>query len=101
MSSHNFPENRKNKAMSHQETVQIQFQPHWQPGFRPRGHRFIEAALEAGLDLASACGGEGNCGQCRVMVLSGNVSRLTLDEEFILSDIEQFNGRAAGLLHPS
>ena len=78
--------------MSSQEAVQIQFQPIGKRVSVPAGTDLLEAALEAGLDLASACGGEGNCGQCRITVLDGDVSPLSLDEEFILSDIEQFNG---------
>ena len=78
--------------MSSQDAVQIQFQPIGKRVSVPAGTDLLEAALEAGLDLASACGGEGNCGQCRITVLDGDVSPLSLDEEFILSDIEQFNG---------
>ena len=78
--------------MSNQRSVQIQFQPIGKRVSVPAGTDLLEAAIEAGLDLASACGGEGNCGQCRVTVLDGSVSPLSLDEEFILSDIEQFNG---------
>lgn len=78
--------------MSLPETIQIQFQPIGKRVTVPIGTDLLEAAIEAGLDLASACGGEGNCGQCRVTVLDGAVSSLSLDEEFILSEVEQFNG---------
>ncbi len=78
--------------MSQQESVQIRFQPLGNRVSVPVGTDLYGAALEAGLDLASACGGEGNCGQCRMVVLSGKVSGLTLDEEFILSQREQFDG---------
>jgi uncharacterized 2Fe-2S/4Fe-4S cluster protein (DUF4445 family) len=78
--------------MSSQEFVQIQFQPLGNRVSIPAGTDLLEAAREAGLDLASACGGEGNCGQCRVVVLEGDVSPLTLNEEFILSKLEQFSG---------
>ncbi len=33
-----------------------------------------DAALRAGIEIASACGGEGTCGKCRVRVLSGRVT---------------------------
>ncbi len=32
-----------------------------------------DAAKRAGIEIASACGGEGTCGKCRVRVLSGQV----------------------------
>ncbi|HRV93729.1 MAG TPA: 2Fe-2S iron-sulfur cluster-binding protein, partial [Anaerolineae bacterium] len=50
--------------------------------FEPIGKRvdvapqttLLEAAQAAGIDLSSACGGIGNCGQCRVMMLEGELS---------------------------
>jgi uncharacterized 2Fe-2S/4Fe-4S cluster protein (DUF4445 family) len=78
--------------MSKQVSVQIQFQPLGKRVAVPVGRDLLEAAREAGIDLASACGGEGNCGQCRVIVLNGKTSALSLDETFILSDRERLNG---------
>ncbi len=78
--------------MSNVDTVQVQFQPIGKRVSVPAGTDLLEAALEAGLDLASVCGGEGNCGQCRIVVLNGDVSPLTLDEEFILDEMERLNG---------
>jgi uncharacterized 2Fe-2S/4Fe-4S cluster protein (DUF4445 family) len=56
------------------------------------GTSVLEAARQAGIDLASACGGEGNCGQCQVVILEGQTNPTTLDEEFILSDLERSTG---------
>jgi ferredoxin len=50
----------------------------YQVDFEPVGKRIqvvpnitlLEAAQQAGLALSSACGGVGNCGQCRVAILS-------------------------------
>jgi uncharacterized 2Fe-2S/4Fe-4S cluster protein (DUF4445 family) len=74
--------------------------PMYQVDFQPIGKRvevaadttLLEAAQEAGLALASACGGVGNCGQCRLTVLEGQVSPPTLDEKYILTEVELQNG---------
>ena len=78
--------------MNKVDAVQVQFQPIGKRVSVPAGTDLLDAAREAGLDLASVCGGEGNCGQCRIVVLDGDVSSLTLDEEFILDEMEQLNG---------
>ncbi len=77
--------------MNNRDTIRVQFQPVGKRISVPGGTDLLEAAREAGLDLASSCGGGGNCGQCRIIVLNGRVSPLTLDEEFILSAAEQLN----------
>ncbi len=56
------------------------------------GATLLEAAQEAGIALASACGGIGNCGQCRVQLLAGEVSPLTADEGFFLTAAELADG---------
>ncbi len=51
--------------------------------FQPIGRRItvsadttvFDAARDAGVDLTSACGGEGRCGLCRVEAVSGEVSQ--------------------------
>ncbi len=71
-----------------------------QVDFEPVGKRvdvapdtdLLAAAQQAGLTLASACGGVANCGQCRVKVLSGPVSPPTADETFILTEVELQGG---------
>lgn len=73
-------------------TFQVKFQPIGKRITALPDISLFEAARESGLDLASACGGEGNCGQCRVVVLSGEVSPPNLDEEFILSELELQQG---------
>ena len=37
----------------------------------PAGSKLLNALADADLLVASACGGGGTCGQCRVRVLSG------------------------------
>jgi uncharacterized 2Fe-2S/4Fe-4S cluster protein (DUF4445 family) len=68
--------------------------------FEPVGKRvevapnttLLEAAQRAGVSLASACGGAGNCGQCRVEVRAGSVSPPTGDEQVILTQPELQRG---------
>ncbi len=78
--------------MYHQETIQIQFQPIGKRIKMPVNSKLFEAARDSGIDLASACGGEGNCGQCRVVLLEGEVTPPTPDEEFTFTELELFNG---------
>lgn len=70
----------------------VQFQPIGKHVKVPSGTSLIEAARQAGIDLTSDCGGEGSCGQCQVVLLTGEVSPPNDDEEFILTDIERANG---------
>jgi len=39
----------------------------------PKGSDLLAAAIRAGLILNTACGGEGLCGKCRVIVKKGNI----------------------------
>ena len=66
--------------MTANREVTVQFQPigrrvqvDWQA-------TLLDAARQAGIALTSTCGGEGNCGQCRIQVVSGEVTPLTEDE---------------------
>ncbi|MCB9078228.1 MAG: DUF4445 domain-containing protein [Anaerolineaceae bacterium] len=69
--------------------------------FEPIGKRvevapqttLLDAAQAAGVNLSSACGGVGNCGQCRVTLLEGEISPPTEDEQYILSDVELRGGQ--------
>jgi len=51
-----------------------------------KGQTILSAAISAGVDINSSCGGDGVCGRCKVIVKSGNVvssptGRLSLDEK--------------------
>lgn len=78
--------------MKEQKTFQVQFQPFGKrvPVFA--GATVLDAARQAGIDLTSACGGEGNCGQCQVVILEGTVNPLTADDEFLLSENDRRKG---------
>lgn len=73
--------------MGDPEGFQVQLQPIGRRITAPADVSLFEATRESGIDLASACGGEGNCGQCRIVVLSGETTSPDLDEEFILTEL--------------
>ncbi|MFW6097699.1 MAG: ASKHA domain-containing protein [Chloroflexota bacterium] len=68
--------------------------------FEPIGKRveidaetsLLEAARQGGIELTSSCGGEGNCGQCRVSIVSGDVSGPLLEEQFVFTSEELEQG---------
>jgi uncharacterized 2Fe-2S/4Fe-4S cluster protein (DUF4445 family) len=74
------------------QTHEVDFEPIGKRVEVLRNTTLLEAAQQAGLALSSACGGVGNCGQCRIAVLEGQVSPPTLDEEYILTKAELWNG---------
>ena len=75
--------------------------PTYQVDFEPAGKRvavapnttLLEAAQQAGLALSSACGGVGNCGQCRLVILAGSVSPPTIAEGYSLTEPELRRGQ--------
>jgi uncharacterized 2Fe-2S/4Fe-4S cluster protein (DUF4445 family) len=77
--------------MSQNDTFHLEFQPIGKRVEVSPGTNILEAARQAGIDLASICGGEGNCGQCQVVLLDGQVTPPTSDEEFIFSELELAN----------
>lgn len=77
--------------MDEKVLFEIEFQPIGKRVKAAAGLSIFEAAREAGIELASSCGGEGNCGLCQINILDGKVTPPTRDEEFILSDLERLN----------
>jgi len=45
------------------------------------GTNLLEAAQQAGIDLVAACGGIGICGTCRIRLVTGQFSPVSLVEE--------------------
>lgn len=52
-----------------------------------RGEKLLAALSEGDIHLPAACGGKGNCGRCKIKVLSGG-SPVTSLEKIILTDDE-------------
>ncbi len=78
--------------MNEKASYQIQFQPVGKRVTAGPDESLFAAARESGIDLASACGGEGSCGQCRIAVLAGDASPPSPDEVFILTELELRQG---------
>lgn len=52
----------------------------------------LRAAADAGVTIASDCGGNGTCGKCRVRVVFGKTNAVTPEEEKILRENELADG---------
>lgn len=65
------------------------------------GSTLLAAAQAAGVELVAVCGGNGSCGTCRVRLVTGELSPLTLVEEAELAPDEITVGfRLACQVHP-
>jgi len=58
----------------------------------PEGSTILEAARLAGVELVTICGGEGDCGTCKIRVVEGKLSAINLNEENELSGEELRKG---------
>ncbi len=74
-------------------TVRVTFEPGGQRKQVPRGTLISEAAAIANIDLATPCGGKGQCGQCQVLVKSGEANDPTDAELEHLSSDQLRRGR--------
>ncbi|MCX8199386.1 MAG: ASKHA domain-containing protein [Sulfolobales archaeon] len=61
--------------------IEVVFQPYGARALVPQGATILEAALKAGVGIRSVCGGRGNCGKCRVIVVKGNVETIHRGKE--------------------
>jgi uncharacterized 2Fe-2S/4Fe-4S cluster protein (DUF4445 family) len=53
------------------QQVKVTFQPQGRSVSVLRGSSLVEAASQAGMTIATPCGGAGACGKCRVLVTAG------------------------------
>ena len=69
----------------------IDFEPVGRRGEFTGDQSLLECARQLSVDLVSLCGGVGSCDRCKVQVISGRVSKPTLEEEAELSasDLKQ------------
>ena len=82
-------------------SFRVQFQPIGKRVAAAPTVSLFETARESGIDLSSACGGEGNCGQCRVVLLAGDVTPPDANELFVLTERElQAGQRLACCVYP-
>ncbi len=66
----------------------IKFLPHKKKIKVPDGANLIHAAMDAGVHVNASCGGEGLCGQCRVIVEKGIVEA-GISERLSQEDIDK------------
>ncbi len=74
------------------KTFTIEFQPVGIHGRCGGNESLLECARRLGVGINSVCGGAGTCGNCRVKILSGEVSGVTSEEEEYLSLADLKNG---------
>ena len=70
----------------------VRFEPKGFAAVVSPGTSLLEAALRAGIQLASNCNGQGECGECCVIVLEGQVSNLTPEEQEFFNAAELDEG---------
>jgi uncharacterized 2Fe-2S/4Fe-4S cluster protein (DUF4445 family) len=79
----------------------IDFEPVGRRGRFSSEQTLLECARKLNVDLVSICGGIGDCTRCKVQVVSGQVSKITLEEEASLSVQEMKQGyRLACMTYP-
>ena len=67
--------------MSYSRLFLVRFEPAGRSVVVSPGTDLLEAVRRAGLLLSATCNGQGDCGECGVTVLEGQVSPPTEDEE--------------------
>ena len=70
----------------------IDFEPIGRRGQCPGDQSLLESARQLNADIVSICGGVGSCNHCKIQIIAGMVSKLTLEEEAELSDRELKQG---------
>jgi uncharacterized 2Fe-2S/4Fe-4S cluster protein (DUF4445 family) len=53
----------------------IVFEPSGRRGHVSEGKTILEAAQELGVDLQNVCGGQAQCGKCKVMIVEGSLQQ--------------------------
>jgi uncharacterized 2Fe-2S/4Fe-4S cluster protein (DUF4445 family) len=76
----------------HEMRCRIDFEPIGKRVKASYGTTVLEAAQQAGIVLASTCGGLGKCGRCQVTVITGRVSKPEQVEVAMLSQTAVDNG---------
>ena len=74
--------------MAEERRFEVDFQPAGRRIDVPAGTHLLDAARQAGIGLASVCGGDGTCGRCRVVVLAGELPPPTDADRRALSRTE-------------
>lgn len=78
----------------------IEFQPSGKRVEADVGTTVLEASRAGGIDIATACGGLGSCGLCRVEILTGKVDAVTEKERLLFSRHRQEGERLSCCVRP-
>jgi len=79
----------------------IDFEPIGRRGQCKSSQSLLESVRELSVDIVSICGGTGTCGHCKVQIIAGKVSKLTLEEQSELSARElELGYRLACQIYP-
>ena len=78
--------------MKYQPLLMVRFEPPCVTVAVSPGTSLFEAARRAGVKMPAICGGQCDCGECRVWVLEGEVSPVTQEEQTSLSPTELEQG---------
>jgi uncharacterized 2Fe-2S/4Fe-4S cluster protein (DUF4445 family) len=73
-------------------SFEIDLQPVGRHIFIEEGRTLLDAARSAGVELVSICGGMGICEGCKVRLVEGRLSPLTVEEREILTEEEIAQG---------
>jgi uncharacterized 2Fe-2S/4Fe-4S cluster protein (DUF4445 family) len=76
---------RKNIIKQNDHKFTINFQPVGRRVTTEPGLSLLNSAQDAGISIASICGGVGICDSCRIRLIDGNLSAPTLEEKSLFS----------------
>jgi len=71
----------------------VTFEPLGKSVVASLGTTLLDAALRAGISIPATCGGQGDCGECSIMIMEGNVTNPTAFEKSYLSPAELQSGQ--------
>jgi uncharacterized 2Fe-2S/4Fe-4S cluster protein (DUF4445 family) len=95
------PDRELNKPAKTAKTYTVNMQPVGRRAEVHPGMTLLDAARSVGVELASLCGGAGVCDSCRVRLVTGQLSPLTLEEQSLFTQAEIDQGfRLACLTEP-
>jgi uncharacterized 2Fe-2S/4Fe-4S cluster protein (DUF4445 family) len=73
-------------------TFKVVFQPSGKRGKVSEGKTILEASRELGVEIESLCGGERNCGKCKIKLLEGDLLPFTDEEARFITELERTEG---------
>jgi ferredoxin len=85
--------------MTHRQ-IKVTFQPQGRTVYVLSGTKIIEAAAVAGIIIDTPCGAAGNCGKCRVKIISPQSMPTEADKKIFSADELKKNWRLACQNHP-